>query len=75
MEEPKKRKIHGTEIILPKQLLNLNLSGRCQFAAKQCKTKQSKCTQGRCQFTAKRQKSQDSNNQKSNHENGNENER
>jgi hypothetical protein len=26
MEEPKKRKIHGTEIILPKQLQNLNPS-------------------------------------------------
>ena len=45
-----------------------------------CKTmhneaKRSKCTQGRRQFTAKRQKSQDSNDQKSYHENGNENER
>jgi hypothetical protein len=31
MEEPKKRKIHGTEIILPKQLLNLNPSGPTDY--------------------------------------------
>jgi hypothetical protein len=30
MEEPKKRKI-GTEIILPKQLLNLNPSGPTDY--------------------------------------------
>jgi len=31
MEEPKKRKIHGTEIMLPKQLLNLNPSGPTDY--------------------------------------------
>jgi hypothetical protein len=31
MEEPKKGQIHGTKIILPKQLLNLNPSGPTDY--------------------------------------------
>ena len=31
LEEPQKRKIHGTKIILPKQLLNLNPSGPTDY--------------------------------------------
>jgi len=31
MEEPKKKKIHGAKIILPKQLLNPNPSGPTDY--------------------------------------------